>query len=416
MSMNLYGGIMLPKVSIIVPVYNAAAYLPACLSSLREQTLKEIEIILVDDGSTDGSAVLCDIAASEDLRIHVLHQANKGSTEARKAGLRLATASYVTFVDADDWVEPELCKSLYSAAVSSGVDLVIGAHYLDQDSRVRVQTSSLEAGFYDRRRLEREVLPVLFHNDFYSEWSIWPYLWGKLFRRELVLKWQERVSAGISLGDDVCVTFPYVVNCQSMVLLDSPLYHYVQHTGSQFRARLGAEDLVNCRRLWRLVSESFVGQEQEKGLRTQLRTYILTTILLPRSPWLLPNLEALPWLVPFQKVRRGSRVIIYGAGIFGTALYDFLTRTHYAELILWLDARAVSLRKAGLPVKVLAEVAAWPEYDYLLVPIMNANTTSAIVNDLAKAGAEQEKICCLDEAYAASEEVWRMFGMENDDG
>ncbi len=403
------------KVSIIVPVYNAADNLPICLGSLCKQTLEDIEIILVDDGSTDGSDKLCDTAAAEDLRIHVLHQANRGSTEARKIGLSMARAPYVTFVDADDWVEPELCESLYSAAVASGAELVIGAHYLDQDGQAREQTSSLSAGFYDRIRLEREVLPVLFHNDFRSDWSIWPYLWGKLFRREHVVYWQGQVEAGISLGDDVCVTFPYMVNCQSMIMLDRPLYHYVQHAGSQFRARLGEDDLANFRSLWKLVSASFVGQAQQESLLAQLRTYILTTILLPRSLWLLPDAEALTFLFPFQDVRRGSRIVIYGAGVFGRALYDFLTKTHFAELVLWLDARAVSLRGEGLPVKALSELAAWPEYDHLLVPIMKADTAAAIVRDLVAAGAEREKISCVDEVYATSEDVWQMFGVENDD-
>lgn len=411
-----YGGVMLLKVSIIVPVYNAADNLPVCLRSLCKQTLEDIEIILVNDGSADGSAELCDMVAAEDRRVQVLHQDNLGSTEARKMGLGMARAPYVTFVDADDWVEPDLCESLYSAVVASDAELVVGAHYLEQDGQAWVQTSSLSSGFYDRIRLEREVLPVLFHDDFRSEWSIWPYLCGKLFRREQVLHWQMQVDAGIGLGDDVCVIFPYIVNCQSMIMLDKPLYHYVQREGSQSRSRVGADDLVNFRKLWRLVSESFVGQAQEESLRMQLRTYILTTILLPRSLWLLPDADALPGLFPFRDVQRGSRVIIYGAGVFGMALYDFLTKTHFAELVLWLDARAVSLREEGVPVKALEELESWPHYDHLLVPVMRASTAASIVHELVAAGAEQEKISCVDEAYATSQEVWQMFGLEREDG
>ena len=405
------GSGFLARVSIIVPVYNAEAYLPGCLQSLLRQTLQEVEIILVDDGSTDGSAAICQGAAQADVRVRVVQQDNFGSTEARKAGLRLAGAEYVTFVDADDWIEPELCECLYAAMTGSRADLAIGGHCMEQDGRSLARHSCLAPGVYDRGRLEGEVWPVLLHNDFCSEWSIWPYLCGKLFRREMLLPLQEQVDAGISLGDDVCVTFPYIVRCRSVVLVDKPLYHYVQHSGSQFHSEQGAEALSSFRRIWEIVSASFQGQGQEACLREQLRIYMLTTILLPRSPWLLPGGSAFPFAVPC-----GSRVAIYGAGILGTALHESLGRTHFAEPVLWLDARAATLREAGWQVASLAEAGEWPEFDFMLVAVMNRSVAASVRRDLLRAGVDEEKILCLNEAELTSEPVWRMFGLEDSDG
>ena len=94
------------NVSVIIPVYNVRQYLPTCLASLQNQTMKEIEIILVDDGSTDGSAEICDQYATYDPRFHVIHKENEGLSAARNDGLQMARADYVMFVDSDDWWSP----------------------------------------------------------------------------------------------------------------------------------------------------------------------------------------------------------------------------------------------------------------------------------------------------------------------
>lgn len=101
----------MPKVSVIVPVYNVEPYLRQCLDSIVSQTLKDIEIILIDDGSTDGSGEICDEYKREDHRIRVIHKVNEGLSAARNDGIDASTAPYIMFVDGDDWVEPEFCET-----------------------------------------------------------------------------------------------------------------------------------------------------------------------------------------------------------------------------------------------------------------------------------------------------------------
>lgn len=121
-----------PKVSVIVPVYNVEKYLEKCISSLRNQTLEEIEIILVDDSSTDSSLEICHRAANEDSRIKVIHKANEGAGEARNAGLKIATGKYIGFVDSDDFVSEEMYQTLYTKAEKYGSDLVMsGVMHVD---------------------------------------------------------------------------------------------------------------------------------------------------------------------------------------------------------------------------------------------------------------------------------------------
>ncbi len=121
-----------PKVSIIIPVYNVESYLERCLTSLQNQTLKELEIILVDDSSTDSSLQLCREAAAKDARITVIHKENEGAGKARNVALAAATGEYVGFVDSDDFVEPTMFQTLYEKAEAHGADLVMsGVRFVD---------------------------------------------------------------------------------------------------------------------------------------------------------------------------------------------------------------------------------------------------------------------------------------------
>ena len=114
-----------PKVSVIVPVYNTEKYLEQCICSITSQTIKEIEIIIVDDGSREECAVLCDLLAKTDDRIQVIHKQNAGPGLARNTGMEAATGEYIGFVDSDDYIKPEMYDALYNAAQKNSADLVV---------------------------------------------------------------------------------------------------------------------------------------------------------------------------------------------------------------------------------------------------------------------------------------------------
>lgn len=402
----------MPLVSIIVPVYNCMPDLEKSLFSLCNQTLKDIEIIVVDDGSLDGGGNFCDAAAVCDGRMKVLHQNNKGSIHARKAGTRLAKGKYVTFVDADDWIEPDLCFHLCETAEVRGADLVIGAHFLDDSCGAKRQRSIFKPGYYDRAKLLDIVFPQMFHNDFYDGWGIYPFMCGKLFKREKLMPYMERAQDGITLGDDVCITFPYLLACQSIAILDKPLYHYVQHDESQSHGRMSHKDLKNIRSIYKSVKQSIYGQGLAEEYAERFRFYMLTTMLVPRFPWLLGKELQKKKLLPFFQVPQGSKVVIYGAGVLGRSFHDFLQESNFAKEVLWLDARAEQLRKAGYAVNSLEEVRSWPAHDLVVIAIINKAIALTVARELAAKGIAAEHIKVLDEEYVKSKEVWQLFEME----
>ena len=143
------------KISIIVPVYNTEKYLGVCLDSLISQTYKDIEIICVDDGSTDNSLQILNDYAAKDSRIKILTQKNQGPSVARNLGLEKAKGEYITFVDSDDWVSIDMCEKIYSKAIDTNADLVLFPH-----SRVTNTNISLD----DRlQKLQHSVSSNIFY-------------------------------------------------------------------------------------------------------------------------------------------------------------------------------------------------------------------------------------------------------------
>ncbi len=122
-------------ISVIVPVYNVEAYLDRCMHSVLNQTYQNLEILLIDDGSTDGSPALCDAYATRDRRIKVLHKPNGGLSDARNAGLALAQGAYIGYVDSDDWIEPDMYASLHRACVDNHAQLAVCRYFQEYQDR-----------------------------------------------------------------------------------------------------------------------------------------------------------------------------------------------------------------------------------------------------------------------------------------
>lgn len=165
------------KVSVIVPVYNVENYLPKCIDSICNQTETELEIILVDDGSTDGCGAICDRYAEKDARIRVIHQQNSGLGAARNTGIRAATAEYLLFVDSDDYIESNLVEKAYSASIENRADIVMfGFQRVYEDGRVDF-AYDFPASLADKKGCSLKNTPELL--------LVTPGAWNKLYKKAL---------------------------------------------------------------------------------------------------------------------------------------------------------------------------------------------------------------------------------------
>lgn len=221
------------KVSIIVPVYNVEKYLPRCVASLRAQTLADIEIILVDDGSPDGCPQMCDRFAAEDARIRVVHKANGGVSDARNAGIAAARGKYLAFVDSDDFAEPEMFGTMLETAVSHDCDVVICDCMKDFPDKSTLFSQNIAEGFYDRAKLETEYFPkLLMQSDLTYPPAISNCL--MLIRSELIRENNLRYPAGIRISEDLFFGACVMYRAQKFYYLkNKAFYHYfVANTGS----------------------------------------------------------------------------------------------------------------------------------------------------------------------------------------
>ena len=215
-----------PLVSIIVPVYQAEKYLKQCLDSLVNQTLREIEIICVDDGSTDSSPEILATYAACDPRIKVITQPNSGTSVARNVALAAASAPYITFADNDDWIEARACEVAVDAMEKDqSIDLVVWRHdHINQDGQPKKLKTI--------PRYEYGLQPASSGSLNLEQWQM--YVWDKLFKREIIEKFF--IQFPDHIGEDSIFCFCYYVRCQNIYLLSETFYHYRQYSTSQYHA------------------------------------------------------------------------------------------------------------------------------------------------------------------------------------
>ena len=210
---------MNPLISIIIPVYNVEKYIEKCVDSLTAQTYKNIEIILIDDGSTDSSGAICDKYAAEDSRVKVFHKENGGVSSARNLGLDNARGEWVTFVDSDDWVNDSYIQNLYSS-VCDEVDLVVS-------SAILVNHSSPYKYSYRKTKISQNNFEELF-NSFDLDKRTSP--WGKLYATQVIKDNNLRFIQGMHIGEDAQFLYRYLVSCRDVIISNHMDYFYCYDT------------------------------------------------------------------------------------------------------------------------------------------------------------------------------------------
>ncbi len=214
-----------PTVSIIVPVYNGEETLNRCLDSILNQTFQNWELLLMDDGSTDGSPALCDAYARQDSRIQVEHKANSGVADTRNQGIALARGTYLQFVDCDDWLTSDATALLVETAERQKADLVISDFYRVIGSRVS-RKGEIRATT-PMTRQEFAALMMKKPASFY-----YGVLWNKLYRREIIQSHELGMNPEISWCEDFMFNLEYIRWAEVFAALQVPVYYYVKTKNS----------------------------------------------------------------------------------------------------------------------------------------------------------------------------------------
>lgn len=268
---------MNPKVSIIVPVYNVENYIKECLDSLIGQTMKEIEIILVDDGSTDFSGRICEQYAKEDFRINVLHQKNSGQSVARNKGVNVATGKYIMFVDSDDYVVNDACEVLYNTAVKNNAD-VVTADILNEKNmifnsnfrKITDENKIINGNEFIRQKVESGTYDIV----------PWLYFVKKSFIDTIELTFKEGL-----FYEDQLWTMQLLSQTKSIIKIRYPFYFYrIDRPGSTtnkmyLKKGMDAAMICNC-------MNSYLNSIKENEYKRYYHTILLMSVFQFVRVWL----------------------------------------------------------------------------------------------------------------------------------
>lgn len=261
-------------ISVIVPVYNMENYLKRCVDSILAQEYGQLEIILVDDGSTDRSPAMCDAYAAQEERIRVIHKENGGLSDARNAGLAVAKGNYIGFVDSDDWIEPGMYKNMYEAAIEHQAEVVVCRYAEVYPDRVA------DGSCNERVVLTREEVLDIFICE-HPQYKIYNSVWSKLFKREII---GDTIFPKGRNSEDIVFTTKAFCKLERCVYIDTAYYNYVkEREGSIMNVFAGDRMLNDEIPFWRehiacihQVSEE-LGKKAEYYFYKRLVGYYLST-------------------------------------------------------------------------------------------------------------------------------------------
>lgn len=214
-----------PLVSIIIPVYNLADYLPQCLDSVQGQSYENIQVLLVNDGSTDASLAICREYARRDSRFQLIDKANSGVSDSRNQALDRAEGKYIQFLDGDDWLTPDATEALVHAAESTGADLVLAHFYRVADERMAPRGHIKKERVLTRQEFAEEMMKAP-ANYYYG------VLWNKLYRRSIIDSRRLRFDSQVNWCEDFLFNLEYIERVRLVSAVPKPIYYYRKRENS----------------------------------------------------------------------------------------------------------------------------------------------------------------------------------------
>ncbi len=328
---------MLTLISIIVPVYNVELYLDKCIQSILAQSYPNFELLLIDDGSSDGSKEICDKYAKLDSRIRVFHRINGGVSSARNAGLEKAKGDWIAFIDADDWVFPNFLSD-FVASLENNVDLYIQG-YVDSNNDKFVKDN--------RYWVSSDLIVEL--DDVYLG-QLYGFVWNKLFKSSIIRLYHLHFDEQITMLEDLLFIYDYLLHAKSVVNISKANYYYWRHTSSAcFK-----EHSFNS---WDLfldkvcaIFSTYLTTHHEFASR-KLEMFFKLSLDVLRSVY-ITNLEfdkRITYLKKIKKMAQKNELVkVCAMETFNNKIITFMLLYFpiiFADCLLWVGNKIISIRR-----------------------------------------------------------------------
>lgn len=399
-------------ISVIVPIFKIEEYLPKCIDSLINQSFTDFELILVNDGSPDGCAAICDDYSKRDPRIKVVHKVNGGLLSARKAGLKNARGKYIAFVDGDDWVDNYYLDILYKLAEANASDLVVTGHFREFDGKIETIKPKW-AGVFDNDQIQTAILPKAIYNGRFCEHEISTYVWNKLFKRELLEQVLYDVPNEIIMGEDAAITYAYLALSTRLTISRIPLYYYRQRHDSIVKSIENPQvEYYRLGLLMHFLKTKLQWVLDEENLNRQISCYLYSQILV-RSGGLIYDREGGLIFNPFTGVTHKSKVVVYSSGSFGQHILSTNSKNQFFELIKWIDLDFHDLSIDGTFVGPISSIDN-SEFDHLIIATINPSNYDEIKTELGLMGIDKKKIVKINTEEKEINGLLKRLGFDED--
>jgi glycosyltransferase involved in cell wall biosynthesis/formate-dependent phosphoribosylglycinamide formyltransferase (GAR transformylase) len=354
-------------ISVVVPIYNLDAYLYQCVSSIVGQTYKNLEIILVDDGSTDNALEICEFFRKSDGRIRLIAKPNGGLVSARKAGLNAATGKYVFYVDGDDWITSDCIAQYHKLASAYNTDIVVGDYKREFLGNFVTMRNSISPGFYDRRRIENEILPRMISHGAFFNHGLKTYSWGKLYKRSAILALQNQVPDGIMIAEDAALIYPAIYQSNAIYIADIVLCNYRQRPNSILKSTsFDNREIGRIAAAFQYLVDILDSRHSQYGFEHQLQAYFAAIVTI-RSGGFLSSMELYEKFNIFGAIPPGARLALYNSGSFGQHAYKHLQHNGIFTLAGWFDRDYKENNILHMQVNNPEELHRY-SFDFLIVP------------------------------------------------
>lgn len=377
---------------VIIPLYNQEEYIEQCVRSIQNQTVKDLEIIVVDDGSSDNGGSICDRLAEEDNRITVIHQENKGLAGARYAGLCCSKSQYVTFVDGDDFITSGAYDDVLDY-INNDYDEIFYeiSRYFD-DENIKREYHIIEEGTYDRERIKKEIYPKLIWDFERKTPGIECSQCVRIVKKELVIDaYNELNNKSFYYGEDIVITYPLIKKINKLAVISRSFYMHRQRiygTAPEYISVPGYFDEIN--HMYSYLRYKMKAHEAYDFTKQIDYMYMYSVNL---KKWSYNDYEyQRDFLFPFDKVRSGLKVILYGAGLVGRTYFTQLEKLSYCAELLWVDRDAEKMNDSKIKSLKKLDKEYFKSFDFIVIGLENKKIIEEVSKFLLDKGYSQEKI------------------------
>lgn len=376
--------------TVIVPAYNVEVYITKCIKSIINQKYKNIEILIIDDGSTDSTGEICNQLSLVDSRIKVIHRKNDGLVSARKLGAELAKGEIIAFVDGDDWIE----KEMYSAMIGNyenakKPDLVASGLLYEFTDRIDAVFDGAQDKIYDREDILKLILPFLVNNG-KNENQILTSVCNKLLKKDLFNNVMNKMDSGLTLGEDGTIIFFYLALAKRISVIHQAWYHYIQHENSMIRTY----DFNSFKQIYKLKTCITKGMNQfnmfnivELQIDYYVRAFLTNAII----HFYGHNMWDDDYFFPYYGIAENSKVILYGAGKVGHSYWKYIQYSKCFQLIAWVDKNYKEKKQQNPIIKPIT-ILSKDNYDYIIIAIEDKKVAGKIKKEILSYGVKESKM------------------------